>query len=102
MSITLPTAIATLHRPGLLVRSARAGLEWYRRDSHLRRLLGPGRPPAIGAALAPLMAAEEMLEQERRSGHIGYSAVRHVSLLIAILAEAQMMRVEALVEGEAR
>jgi len=28
--------------------------------------------------------------------------VRHVSLLIAILAETQMMRVEALVEGEAR
>jgi hypothetical protein len=30
---------------------------------------------------------------------LGYSAVRHVSLLIAILGEAQLMRVDALVEG---
>ena len=97
--MTQSSLIPTLRRPGILVRSTQAGLEWYRRDSHLRRLLGPSRTPAIGAALPQLIEAEERLEAERRGCHLGYSAVRHVSLLIAILGEAQLMRVNALVEG---
>lgn len=81
-----------LRRPGLLLRAARAGAEGYSREGHLRRLLGPGRPPASGEALVRLLQDEGSVEQSRRDGRPGYSAVRHVDLLIAIMAEAQILR----------
>ncbi len=81
-----------LRRPGLLLRAARAGAEAYSRDGHLRRLLGPGRPPASGEALRRLLADEDDVERCRRTGQPGYSAVRHVDLLIAIMAEARIYR----------
>lgn len=81
-----------LRRPGLLLRAARAGAQDYSREGHLRRLLGPGRAPASGEALARLLQDEGDVEQSRRDGQPGYSAVRHVDLLIAIMAEARLLR----------
>lgn len=88
----LLSIIRDLRRPGLLLRTARAGVPDYRRDGHLRRLLGPGRTPAAGVALARLLQDEDDVEQCRRDGQPGYSAVRHVDLLIAIMAEARLLR----------
>lgn len=84
-----------LRRPRLLIQAARAGCEDYRRDAHLRRLLGPGPVPRPGAALIRLIEMEDMLDRQRRTGDNGYSLVAHVDVLIAMMAEARLARAAA-------
>jgi hypothetical protein len=80
-----------LQRPRLLVRAARHGLEEYRRDRDLRRLLGgPGLPAPIDA-LPVLMDEEARLEDIRGTGDAAYSLVRHIEVLIAVMAEARLV-----------
>ena len=86
------TMLDRLRRPRLLIQAARAGCEEYRRTPHLRRLLGPGRPPRSGEALIRLIEIEDMLDQQRRTGDNGYSLVAHVDVLIAMMSEAQLAR----------
>jgi hypothetical protein len=71
-----------LRRPRLLFAAARAGLAGYRPERDLRRLIG-----SAPDALAALAEAEAEAERTRRQGAAGYSAARHVGLLIALLAE---------------
>ncbi|PYC48355.1 hypothetical protein DI396_05025 [Litorivita pollutaquae] len=84
--------LTTLRRPRLLIRAARIGMEDYRRDHHLRRLLGHGALPRSGAALLRLMEMEADLNDLRRQSNASYSVINHVDLLIAMMAEAQILR----------
>jgi len=88
----LSTLLANLRRPRLLIRAARHGITDYRRDRDLRRLIDVTTPPSPEAALAKLFDAEERTEETRRAGDAGYSLGRHVDLLIAMLAEARLLR----------
>ncbi len=82
-----------LHRPRLLIRAARAGADDYMRAPHLARLLGYGKKtPRSGPALMRLMEMEAEVNAQRVSGDAGYSLVRHVDLLIAMLGEARLLR----------
>lgn len=83
--------LADLRRPRLLIRAARAGLQDYRRDRDLRRLIGAGGGIAPEAAMTALMAAEEGVEAARLLGETGYSLSRHIDLLIALMAELRLM-----------
>ena len=80
-----------LRRPGLLVRAARAGLEHYDRARALKRLLHAERPPSPEKAVDRLAAAEAGMEDARTSGDAAYSVVRHVELLIALMAEMRLL-----------
>lgn len=80
-----------LQRPRLLMRAARIGAEDYRRAVHLPRLLGYGVLPRHGAALIKLMDLEAALETQRAESDAGYSLLRHVDVLIAIVAEARVL-----------
>lgn len=81
-----------LKRPRLLIRAARIGMDDYRRDVHLKRHLGQGPLPRSGAALARLVEIESGLNEQRRERNAGYSSVRHVDLLIAMMGEARILR----------
>ncbi|QFT59839.1 hypothetical protein FIU94_13480 [Sulfitobacter sp. THAF37] len=81
-----------LHRPRLMMRTARIGAENYRRSSHLPRLLGYGALPGHGAALLRLMEIEAVLEDERQNADAGYSMLRHIDVLIALVGEARVLR----------
>lgn len=85
-----PATLARLRRPALLIRAARAGLAEYDRARDLRRLLPRAGQPAPGRALAALVEAEALADADRRAGRAGYSVVRHVGLLVALLAEARI------------
>lgn len=76
-------------RPRLLLRAARHGLQDYRRERDLRRLLPQGGHSGADA-LPRLIAAEAEAEATRCRGDAGYSISRHVELLIALLAEARL------------
>lgn len=86
------TMLDRLRRPRLLIQAARAGCDDYRREPHLRRLLGAGRVPRSGEALIRLIEIEDMLNDQRRSGDNGYSLVTHVDVLIAMMGEARLAR----------
>ncbi|PIE12200.1 MAG: hypothetical protein CSA70_10705 [Rhodobacterales bacterium] len=81
-----------LKRPRLLIQAARAGAEDYRRDPHLRRLLGFGKLPRSGAAIMRLVDMEETLNDARVAGDADYSLVKHVDVLIAIMGEARLLQ----------
>lgn len=72
-------------RPRLLIAAARHGMEDYRRNRDLPRLIGPGI--AAAEVIDRLTALEERLEDSRRAGDPGWSCLRHVEVLIALLAE---------------
>jgi hypothetical protein len=85
------TLLANLRRPRLLIRAARFGLEDYRRDKDLRRLLPhltPERPEQI---MTRLVTEEEGLEASRKDGDISYSLARHVEVLIALMGEVRLL-----------
>lgn len=88
----LLTMLAKLHRPRLLMRAARIGAEAYHRDSHLPRLLGFGVLPRHGTALLKLLEIEAELNAQRKASDAGYSLVRHVDVLIAMVGEARFLK----------
>ena len=81
-----------LRRPRLLIRAARLGAEEYRRDLHLPRLLGRGALPRSLAALQQLMDLEAAQDEARRQDAAGYSIMRHVETMIAVIGEARILR----------
>jgi Family of unknown function (DUF6477) len=84
------TMLASLRRPRLLMRAARFGLGEYRRDRDLRRLVANSASPED--TVSSLMTVEAKLEATRIAGDATYSVGRHIEVLIAILAEAQLLR----------
>lgn len=76
-------------RPRLLLDAARHGLADYRRARDLPRLIG-GCPTAA-QAVAELAAREEAAEAARRAGSPAWSCVRHVEVLIALMAERALL-----------
>lgn len=86
------TTISRLQRPALLVRTARFGLDEYNRVVHLRRLLKADVLPGPGAALIRLIELEAMTNATRLEKRAEYSVARHVETLVAIMAEARILR----------
>lgn len=88
------TLLATLRRPRLLMRAARFGLGEYRRERDLRRHVASAASPED--KVTTLMSVEAKLEATRLAGEAGYSVARHIEVLIALLAEAQLLRREGM------
>ncbi len=84
------TILANLRRPRLLMHAARFGLGDYRRDRDLRRLASLTGTPE--QTVETLLSVEEGLEETRLAGDAGYSVARHIEVLIALLAEARLLR----------
>ncbi len=85
----IQSQIRQLKRPGLLVRAARFGLDGYRRDRDLARLLPEHGTTGPGAALMALIEAERDENDARLAHGAYYAIVRHIDLLTAIMAEAR-------------
>ena len=81
--------LANLRRPRLLIRAARFGLEDYRRDRDLSRLLQDS--DSSETILPTLLAEEARLEYSRKTGDLTYPVVRHIEVLVALMAEANLL-----------
>lgn len=86
------TRICCLHRPRLLTRAARIGAQDYRREVLLPRLLGTPALPRHAEALIRLSEIEAELNDARRARAPDYRLLRHVEVLIAIVAESALLR----------
>lgn len=84
--------VTSLKRPKILVRAARFGLDDYVRDRHLQRCLNRDTAPSPGQALVALLDVEKQLNSERTTKSGSYQAAKHIDVLVAIMAEAQLFR----------
>ena len=82
--------LANLRRPRLLMHAARFGLGDYRRDRDLRRLVRVSASPE--ETLPQLIEVEREIEDTRIAGDASYSVARHIDVLIALRAEARLLR----------
>lgn len=80
----------SLCRPRLLIRAARIGSQDYVRERHLKRVLKTDQLPRSAAALLQLLEIEHAINEQRRVEDTGYSLVRHMDVLIALLGEARL------------
>lgn len=92
--IDLRSRLEMLERPALLVRTARHGLERYRRGRHLREALRLGDEPlpAPAAAIMALLDREKGHERARIKGDPRYTHARHVAVLIALMGESRLLK----------
>lgn len=89
--LDLAGSLSALRRPRLLMRAARLGVSDYRRERDLCRLMKTTQPPSPERAVTSLLDQENQIETTRKNGDATYSPVRHVEVLIALLAEAQLL-----------
>ena len=82
--------LSQMRRPSMLMRAARLGLADYRRTVWLKRLSPGDSTPE--RTVARLINTEEQLEETRQSGDASYSISHHIEVLIALLAEASLLR----------
>ena len=87
----LLSVVSELRRHRLLIRAARAGLAEYNRNRDLKRLMRTAEAPTPDRALSALMAEEERIEATRQAGDASYSFLRHIDVLIAMMAEARLL-----------
>ncbi|KJZ20116.1 DUF6477 family protein [Loktanella sp. S4079] len=90
--LDLETRIRGLKRPSLLARAARFGADEYRREIHLRRILGVEKLPRHAEAIMRLLDIENEMNNHRLDHAGEYRVARHVDVLIAIAGEVQLMR----------
>lgn len=83
--------LRTLHRPRLLIRAARHGVTEYSRNRDLRRIFRAETLPSPATAVPRLMELEAEMEGRRTDGTATYSAMRHIEVLIALMAEARLL-----------
>ena len=94
--IDIETYLTTLKRPRLLAQAAKFGVDDYRRDVHLPRLLEKEVLPRPAAAIMALRAKEAEQENWRQQNDGHYRPSAHVATLIAILGEARLWRATTL------
>ena len=92
MMLDIQTLISNLKRPRLLVRAARFGLDEYRRDRALERLLKCENAPRSGDAIMQLIDIEADLNEQRIAKSATYAIAHHIEALTAIMGEAQILQ----------
>lgn len=84
----------TIFRPRILIKTARIGLQWYRRERDLAKLVHTVTTPSPDRAVQKLIEMEDTLETARKAGDASYNVQKHISVLTALLAEARMLPVK--------
>lgn len=83
--------MASIQRPSLLVQAARIAAQRYRREKHLRPLLGSSHLPRHTVALLRLSEIESEMNARREIRNATYSVTRHIDVLTAMVAEARLI-----------
>lgn len=89
--LDIQSLVTQLRRPRLLVRAARFGIDEFRRDRDLPRLLKCEKTPKSGDAIMQLMDVEADLNNQMRQNVPGYTVARHIDVLTAIMSEARTL-----------
>jgi len=90
--LDLHSHLRHLTRPALLIHAARMGLDHYRRDWHLPRILNRADAPRPADAVMQLLMLEDELNTARRAQAADYAFTRHVDVLVALMCEARTLQ----------
>lgn len=90
--LDLKNLVTTLKRPRFLVQTARIGLESYKRERDIPRLIGPQKSSQIGETIMLLLDEEKEYEAQRKCRAAFYSYAHHIELLTAIMAESSLLQ----------
>ena len=85
----------TMFRPRILIKTANIGLQWYRRDRDLAKLVRSITTPSPQRAVECLIEIEGALEASRKANDASYNVQKHISVLTALLAEARLLPIKA-------
>lgn len=88
--------LSHLRRPKLLIRTARAGLQDYRRNRDLKGISGIAANASGTALVELLLIAEAEMEQCRHENEASYNVRKHIRIMTALLAEASALPVRAM------
>ena len=80
-----------LHRPIILLKTAKIGLKSYIRERDLKRILGLQSLPKTIPAMNELLVKEKELEAARKIGSAAYDLKLHILTMTALLQEANSM-----------
>ena len=83
--------VSGLRRPPLLICAARAGTGLYDRHRDLKRLIRISATPAPNRSVTLLLEAEADLEEARKTKSLSYNLMRHIEVLIAVIAETRLL-----------
>lgn len=88
-------ALSSLRRPRLLVKAAQHAKLSYQRSKHLTRLLfGIHDHDRMGERIvAQLYDLESEINEKRKTRDGSYSVARHIDVLAALLAEADLLTI---------
>ena len=75
----------TLHRPKLLIRAARAGMQEFRGARDLRMIKGVTESMSTKQLLDTLLQNERLLNEERIQNDAAYSVRKHIRVLTALM-----------------
>ncbi len=89
--IEISSAITSLRRPSLLVRTAKLALERFKRETTLDRILGFEVSEDPKEVLEDLYEVEKNINEQRKTGDATYSIARHISVLTALMYEAHSL-----------
>lgn len=93
--LDIQTLVSQLKRPKLLVRAARFGLDDYKRERDLLRVLKCMRIPRPGDAIMQLLDVEAALNERRVARDATYMLSQHIDALTAIMGEARLLQASA-------
>ncbi len=93
------TMLKSLRRSRLLVTAGRLGAQDYQRERDLKRLISCTSMPGPRQAIMQLLQAEAALEDSRKLDDGQYSCIRHVEVMIALIAEAALIKSSTKPEG---
>jgi len=89
--LDIHSLLKNLKRPRLLVQAARFGVDDFRRDPDLLRLLNTEKAPGPSESILLLMDLESEMNEARMSHVATYSLSRHIDALTAIMAEQRLL-----------
>ncbi len=78
-------------RPKILMQAAKIGLQNYRRETDLKKILGARALSNHSQNISQLSDREIELEEARKSGNAAYDMNKHIQIMTALLQELYLL-----------
>ena len=78
-------------RPKILMQAAKIGLQTYRRETDLKKILGSRDTSGQNQIISQLSDREIELEEARKNGNAAYDMNKHIQIMTALLQELYLL-----------
>lgn len=78
-------------RPKILMQAAKIGLQTYRRETDLKKILGSRGTSDQNQIISQLSDREIKREEARKNGNAAYDMNKHIQIMTALLQELYLL-----------